>query len=111
MCLWQAVWSPTPSSQLAKLLGDGPLRAQLPFPMESGTLCVCAVLCLRTLLTPSDNLVLQPGNSSDRALLPDRDCLGGRAGMKDTMEPGPPSSLGLYPCLESPTLPALDPLF
>jgi hypothetical protein len=35
---------------------------------------VCC-LCLRTLLlTPSNNLVLQLGDSSDRALLLDRDC-------------------------------------
>lgn len=69
-----------PSSQLAGLLRDGSIRAQSPFPVESGTVCLCAVRASgRTLLlTPSSNLVLRPGHSSDRALLLDRDCLWGK---------------------------------
>lgn len=43
-------------------------------------MCLCAVRASgrALLLTPSSNLVLQPGNSSDRALLLDRNCLWGK---------------------------------
>lgn len=97
-------------SEQARLLGDGSPRAQLPFSMESGTLCLCSVCASGLLLTMSNNLVLLPSNSSGRALLLGRDC-GERAGVKASMESGLPCFLGLCPYLENPTFPGLDSLF
>lgn len=54
-------------------------KGTIAFPHGVRHPVLVCYLCLRTLLlTPSNNLVLQPGNSSDRALLLDRDCLWGK---------------------------------
>lgn len=115
VCLWWAVCSPTPSSQLARLLGGWAHEGTVAFPHGVGHPVLVCCLCLRTLLlTPSNNLVLQPRNSSDRALPLDRNCLWGKGrhlGQYGAWASQPSGPLGLCPHLESPTLPALDPLF